>query len=170
VACGGNDTFRRDFDDAGVARELTAIISARRATGCQVVTIGPLDITLSGLVPQAYADSWSSRLGRLNALTAQVAARQGALHVDNTDHPVAADPAIYSSDGVHLNARGHAIAAAGTIAPGRHDHRSQHAFREVTTVASTPRGVLRTSADRARAQRPCQRGARLALKAAWNSA
>ncbi|MCW2881005.1 MAG: family lipase [Sphaerisporangium sp.] len=115
VACGGNDTFRRDFDEAGVAAELTAMVTALRSARCQVVTIGLLDITLSGLVPEKYAKAWSSRLGRLNALTAEVASRQGAIHVDNTGHPLAADPAIYSSDGIHLNARGHAIVAAGTV-------------------------------------------------------
>ena len=115
VACGGNDTFRRDFDEAGVTAELTAIVSALRSTGCQIITIGLFDITLSGLVPQKYAKTWSSRLGRLNALTAEVASRQDTMHVDNTGHPMAGDPAIYSSDGVHLNARGHAIAAAGTV-------------------------------------------------------
>ncbi|WP_248958089.1 SGNH/GDSL hydrolase family protein [Sphaerisporangium perillae] len=115
VAFGGNDTFGRDFDEAGVAAELEAVVSALRSARCQVVTIGLLDITLSGVVPEKYAKTWSTRLGRLNALTAEVASRFGAIHVDNTGHPVAADPGIYSSDGIHLNARGHAIAAAGTL-------------------------------------------------------
>ncbi|MEO3829331.1 hypothetical protein [Actinomadura sp. B10D3] len=45
-----------------------------------------------------------------------VAAEHGACHVDNPHgHPVAADPGIYSSDQLHLNARGHAFAAANTI-------------------------------------------------------
>ncbi|WP_433226423.1 hypothetical protein [Actinomadura formosensis] len=44
------------------------------------------------------------------------AAEFGACHVDNpSDHPVAADPGVYSGDRLHLNARGHAFAAANTV-------------------------------------------------------
>jgi hypothetical protein len=50
-----------------------------------------------------------------------VAARHGAVFVDFTTHPAGADDGIYSSDGIHFNCRGQAIAATETIrALGRH--------------------------------------------------
>ncbi|GAA1867451.1 SGNH/GDSL hydrolase family protein [Actinomadura bangladeshensis] len=116
VVAGGNDMLRREFDTAGVRRELAAMISAFRAAGADVVTIGLLDITVAGLGPPRYRDVMSARTRRLAALTADVAAEFGACHVDNPpDHPVAADPGIYSADQLHLNARGHAFAAANTV-------------------------------------------------------
>jgi hypothetical protein len=35
--------------------------------------------------------------------------------VDFRDHPAGPEPSIYSSDRIHLNARGHAICAAQTL-------------------------------------------------------
>lgn len=116
VVAGGNDMLRPEFDADGVRRELAAMISAFRAAGADVVTIGLLDITVAGLGPARYREVMSARTRRLAALTADVAAELGACHTHNPpDHPVAADPGIYSSDQLHLNARGHAFAAANTV-------------------------------------------------------
>lgn len=116
VVAGGNDMLRPEFDADGVRRELAAMISAFRAAGADVVTIGLLDITVAGLGPARYREVMSARTRRLAALTADVAAELGACHAHNPpDHPVAADPGIYSSDQLHLNARGHAFAAANTV-------------------------------------------------------
>lgn len=116
VAAGGNDMLRPDFDEDGVRRELTAIVSALRAAGADVLTIGLLDITVAGLGPARHREALSSRTRRLNGIAAEVAAAHGARHAVNPyDHPVAADPGIYSADQLHLNARGHAFAAANTV-------------------------------------------------------
>ncbi|MER7545180.1 SGNH/GDSL hydrolase family protein [Spirillospora sp. NPDC127506] len=116
VVAGGNDMLRREFDAEGVRRELASMISAFRAAGADVVTIGLFDITVAGLGPARHRDVLSARTRRLAALTADVAAEFGACHVHNPpDHPLAADPGIYSADQLHLNARGHAFAAANTI-------------------------------------------------------
>ncbi|MDL4821136.1 SGNH/GDSL hydrolase family protein [Actinomadura opuntiae] len=116
VVAGGNDMLRPHFDEDEVRRELAAMVAAFRSAGADVVTIGLLDITAAGLGPSRYREVMSSRTRRLNALVAGVAAEHGACHVDNPPgHPVAADPGIYSADQLHLNARGHAFAAANTI-------------------------------------------------------
>ncbi|SPT56866.1 MULTISPECIES: SGNH/GDSL hydrolase family protein [Actinomadura] len=116
VVAGGNDMLRPRFDAAGVRRELSSMVAAFRAAGADVVTIGLLDITAAGLGMSRYREVMSARTKRLAALTAEVAAEHGACHVDNPHgHPVAADPGIYSGDQLHLNARGHAFAAANTI-------------------------------------------------------
>ncbi|MEU4826199.1 SGNH/GDSL hydrolase family protein [Actinomadura sp. NPDC023710] len=116
VVAGGNDMLRPDFDADGVRRELAAMVAAFRAAGADVVTIGLLDITAAGLGPSRYREVISARTRQLAALTADVAGEHGACHVDNPrGHPLAADPGIYCADGLHLNARGHAFAAANTI-------------------------------------------------------
>lgn len=115
VVAGGNDMLAPRFDADGVRRELTALISAFRAIGADVATIGLFDITQAGRGDPRFRDTISLRTHRLNALTAAVAAELGACHVVSAGHPAALDPGIYSSDDLHLNARGHAVVAANTI-------------------------------------------------------
>ena len=115
VFAGGNDIFRREFDQAAVRADLSAMVGALRATGCEVVTLSLFDITLAGVAPEKYAARWSRRVHLLGELTAEVANEYGAWFVDFTGHPAGKDPSIYSSDLIHLNARGHAIAAAEAV-------------------------------------------------------
>jgi len=116
VTAGGNDMFRRRFDDEGVRAELTTMVGAFRAIGADVVTIGLMDITRAGLGDPRWRAVSSDHSRRLAELTAEVAADLGAIHVHNgRGSDAETDPAIYSSDQIHLNARGHAIAAANTI-------------------------------------------------------
>jgi lysophospholipase L1-like esterase len=114
VVAGGNDALRRSFDDDAARAGLTAIV-APLAERAQVVTIGLFDLPRSGLVPAGIAPGTVERFDRLDAITAEVAAEHGAVHVDTHHHPRAADPAIFSSDLIHANARGHAIAAAAIV-------------------------------------------------------
>ncbi|TYK45927.1 SGNH/GDSL hydrolase family protein [Actinomadura decatromicini] len=116
IAAGGNDMLRPHFDADEVRRELTSIVSTLRATGADVVTIGLFDLTSAGLGPVRYREVMSARTRLLNDIAAEVAAAHDACHVTTPyDHPTAADPAIYSADRLHLNARGHAFAAANTV-------------------------------------------------------
>ena len=114
VVAGGNDALRRSFDDDAARAGLTAIV-APLAERAQIVTIGLFDLPRSGLAPAGIAPGAVERFDRLDAITAEVAAEHGAVHVDTHHHPRAADPAIFSSDLIHANARGHAIAAAAIV-------------------------------------------------------
>ncbi|MDL4774741.1 MULTISPECIES: SGNH/GDSL hydrolase family protein [Thermomonosporaceae] len=116
VVGGGNDMLAPEFDADAVRAELAAMVSAFREAGADVLTIGLFDITAAGLGPRRFRAAISARTRLLGELTAEVAAEHGAHHVHNPpDHPAASDPGIYSADRLHFNARGHAIAAAGTI-------------------------------------------------------
>jgi lysophospholipase L1-like esterase len=112
VAAGGNDALRRSFDEERFIDELTSIVRPLVAQGAQLVTIGLFDLARSGLVPEPYAGPMAERFDRLDVLTGRITAEHGGVHVDNHSHPLAADPAIFASDRIHCNARGHAIAAA----------------------------------------------------------
>jgi lysophospholipase L1-like esterase len=115
VAAGGNDALRRSFVPEQVARELDGIVGPLRQAGADVLMIELMDIVSSGLVPAEYAGPLDERMRALADVTRTVAARHGAMLVEMRGHPASADPDVYSSDRLHLNARGHAIVATEAV-------------------------------------------------------
>ncbi|CAM4405348.1 SGNH/GDSL hydrolase family protein [Nocardia ninae] len=115
VICGGNDFLRPGFSPDAVRRDLEEMVSALRGQGADVVTFGMFDIAEAGLVPEKYAASVSAAIKTLSRLTEDVARTYGAIFVDFAPHPLGSDLSIYSSDKLHLNARGHALAATEKI-------------------------------------------------------
>jgi lysophospholipase L1-like esterase len=115
VAAGGNDALRRSFAPEQVARELDRIVRPLRQAGADVLMIELMDIVSSGLVPAEYASPLDERMRALAEITRTVADRHGAMLVEMRGHPASADPTVYSSDRLHLNARGHAIVAAEAV-------------------------------------------------------
>ncbi|MEO5877727.1 MAG: SGNH/GDSL hydrolase family protein [Streptosporangiaceae bacterium] len=111
VTCGANDAFRREFDTAAVAAELELMIGSFREAGADVVTLGLFDNPEA----TAFARRAAARLRELSALTEKISTRHGAFHVDFGDHPACPDQSIYSSDNLHLNAKGHAIVADAVV-------------------------------------------------------
>lgn len=111
LAAGGNDLFGPAFDGPGVEDELDAMVAALRGAGADVMTVGLFDISRSSRMSERFRARFGERLRELSARAAAVAARHGAWHLDYTAHPASADDGIYSADGIHLNARGHAVAA-----------------------------------------------------------
>jgi lysophospholipase L1-like esterase len=115
VAAGGNDALRRSFAPEDVARELDEIVGPLRRAGADVLMIELMDIVASGLVPAERAGPLDERMRALAEVTRAVADRHGAMLVEMRHHPASADPGVYASDRLHLNARGHAIVATEAI-------------------------------------------------------
>jgi EmrB/QacA subfamily drug resistance transporter len=115
VVCGGNDLMRPDHDPVAVERNLDAIVAALRAAGSDVIMFAPFDMSLSEGLPADRKPAWRSLIERMGALAETVARRHGAVLVDFRSHPAGPEPSIYSSDRIHLNARGHAICAVRTL-------------------------------------------------------
>ncbi|WCN78798.1 SGNH/GDSL hydrolase family protein [Micromonospora sp. LH3U1] len=115
VVCGGNDAFHPAYDADAVDEELTAMISALRGAGADVITVGMFDVSHSPAVPEHVRAGLGQRMRRLSAHTAGLAERLNTVHVHLTDHPLTADPTLYSTDGRHGSARSDAIAAAETL-------------------------------------------------------
>ncbi|MEU4555663.1 lysophospholipase L1-like esterase [Micromonospora violae] len=115
VVCGGNDAFHPAYDAAAVDAELTAMITALRDGGADVITVGMFDVSHSPAVPAHLRAGLGERMRRLSAHTAVLAERLGTVHVHLTDHPLTADPTLYSTDGRHGSARSDAIATAQTL-------------------------------------------------------
>jgi lysophospholipase L1-like esterase len=111
VSAGGNDAFR-GFDSETLGAQLASLLTPLTESGALVITIGLFDLARSGLVPPEHADGLACRFDGLDRITAGLAHALGGIHVDTHHHPLAADPGIYSTDRIHANARGHAVAFA----------------------------------------------------------
>ncbi|HTX12981.1 MAG TPA: DHA2 family efflux MFS transporter permease subunit [Solirubrobacteraceae bacterium] len=115
VLCGGNDLMQPDHDPVAVEHHIDAIVAALRAAGSDVIMFAPFDMSRSELLPADRRPKWRSLIERMSALTEGVARRHGAVLVDFRSHPAGPEPTIYSSDRIHLNARGQAICAVQTL-------------------------------------------------------
>jgi EmrB/QacA subfamily drug resistance transporter len=115
VLCGGNDLMRSGHDPDAIEREVDRTVGALRAAGAEVIMMAPFDMSQTELVPEDLKPRWHALIEAMSTLAERVALRHGALLVDFRQHPAGADPTIYSSDRIHLNARGHAICAAYTL-------------------------------------------------------
>jgi lysophospholipase L1-like esterase len=115
VAAGGNDALRRSFDPAAVARELDGIVAPLRRAGSDVLMLELMDIVASGLVPEEHAATADERFAALASVTRATALRHGAILVAMRGHPASADPDVYASDRLHLNAHGHAIVGTEAV-------------------------------------------------------
>ncbi|MEV4465157.1 SGNH/GDSL hydrolase family protein [Micromonospora echinofusca] len=114
VVAGGNDLLGKHFDTAAVETEQARMVSALRSRGCTVVTMGLFDNTWTPYVADKYKAVMKQRLQQFADLTQAVTQRMGGLHVDLPNHPASREP-IFATDGLHLNARGHAIVATEVI-------------------------------------------------------
>ncbi len=105
LAAGANDASRRSFRPDQVEAELTRMIELLSGAGALVVTLGCFDLSAT-----LGADA-ARRLRTLGLLTERLSHRYGGLHVDFAEHPGRRD-GVLGADGLHINARGHAIVAA----------------------------------------------------------
>lgn len=115
VAAGGNDALHRSFAPDRVACDLHGIVGPLRRTGAHVLMIELMDIVASGLVPADYAGPLDDRMRALAQVTRAVAGQHDAMLVEMRGHPASSDPGVYSSDRLHLNARGHAIVGTEAV-------------------------------------------------------
>ena len=166
VIGGGNDAISRHWDHDRAERELLEILRPLGRAGALVVTVGLFDLARSGLVAPEYAGDLTARFDELDALTAAAAAAAGALHVDTHHHPRASDPAIFASDMMHANARGHAIAFAGSCAPWprRPDAQRSLSVTAVRRLRDTGDAPPAASTDRTRITYTPRGSARRAAK------
>ena len=104
LAAGANDAARRSFQPEVVEAELAGMIGPLSRAGALVVTLGCFDLSAT------LGAETAARLRTLGALTERVGRRYGGLHVDFAEHPDRRD-GVLGGDGLHINARGHAILA-----------------------------------------------------------
>jgi lysophospholipase L1-like esterase len=115
VVGGGNDAFSARYDAERVDAALEAMVTALQEAGADVITLGMFDVSASPAVADWLRPGLHERMRRLSERTQVLAERLGTLHVQLTTHPLSTDPALYSSDGRHGNARSDAVATAETL-------------------------------------------------------
>ena len=114
LAAGANDAVRRSFRPPVVEAELAAMMGPLSRAGALLVTFGCFDLGRTAPVPVAERAGVSDRLRVLGRLTARLSDRYGGVHLDFADHPAQAD-GVLGADGLHINARGHAVVGAEII-------------------------------------------------------
>jgi lysophospholipase L1-like esterase len=113
VSAGGNDAMARAFDADRTAAELTGLARRLADAGAQVVLIGLFDPARTGLLPADVSARMRESFRVLDEVMHAVAAAVPRCVVsDNRSHPLSGDAGIISTDRIHCNARGHAVAAA----------------------------------------------------------
>jgi lysophospholipase L1-like esterase len=117
VACGGNDALRPRYEPEVASREVAAIIEPLQQAGADVMTISVVVVSYYPAFPDWFRPTASERMRMLAEHTNALAAKLGTLHVDLADHPTGRLPyhELLSRDGLHANARSHAVCAAEAI-------------------------------------------------------
>jgi lysophospholipase L1-like esterase len=116
VACGGNDAMRPGFDPEAVDRDLAAIVTSLRGAGADVLTFALVVMADYPAFPEWFRPTAVRGMHLLAGHTNALAARLGTIHADLSRHPLGAWPEqLLSSDGLHANARNHAICAAEAV-------------------------------------------------------
>jgi len=115
VVCGGNDAFPATYKPDLVDVELTAMVTALRDAGADVITVGIYNVSYSPVIADWLRPGLRERMRTLSERTGKLAAELGTLHLNLSAHPAVTDPSLYSSDGRHGNARSDAIAVAEAV-------------------------------------------------------
>jgi len=110
-AAGGNDALRRGFQPERLIARFDTVMAALRGTGADVIIFRFADVTkrLPGqrmILP---------RVTLLNEAVGRAADKHGARLVDLWADDEFANPALWSLDRLHLNARGHSRVAAHVL-------------------------------------------------------
>jgi lysophospholipase L1-like esterase len=110
-AAGGNDVLRRKMQPEQLIDQLDEVAGKLRATGADVVLFRFADVT--GHLPGARVVG--PRAAALNAGVGRVAEQHGAFLVDLFADDTFRNPAMWSSDRIHLSSAGHRRAAAHVL-------------------------------------------------------
>jgi lysophospholipase L1-like esterase len=102
-AAGGNDVLRRKVDSAGLVATLDLAVGRMRAAGADVILFRFADIAAQ-LPGQRIV---GPRARALNDGACDVAARHGAYLIDLFADDTFRNPALWSSDRLHLSPAGH---------------------------------------------------------------
>jgi lysophospholipase L1-like esterase len=118
VVCGANDAMRPGYESRADAVDatLTALIRPLQDAGARVVTVSLFVMPDYPSMPAWLGPAFSRRMTLLGRRTTALAEALGTIHVDLATHPaIATGEVLTGADGLHGNARSHAIAAAEMI-------------------------------------------------------
>jgi len=108
VTAGANDAAQRSFRPDRVSAELELMIGSLSRAGALVVTMGCFDLTAT------LGAEVAGRLRELGELTERLVLGHGGVHVSFADQ-AARRSDVLGADGLHINARGHAVVAEALL-------------------------------------------------------
>ena len=111
-AAGGNDVLRRKVDPAGLVAKVDRVVGELRGGSADVILFRFADVT-SRLPGQRIV---GPRAAVLNEGAREVAAKHGAYLIDLFGDDAFHNPALWSTDRLHLSAAGHRRVAAHVLA------------------------------------------------------
>jgi lysophospholipase L1-like esterase len=112
---GGNDLFVEHHDAGRATARYEHLIDSLLVTGATVVTFTMFGMPRDLSFPEPFGSRLATRMGHWQQVVRDVAHARGTILIDFEHHPLAGDPRLYSDDMVHLNARGHAVAASCAV-------------------------------------------------------
>ncbi|WP_435856434.1 SGNH/GDSL hydrolase family protein [Streptomyces tanashiensis] len=113
VVVGVNDTLRRTFDIALLARRLDRVCADLDAVGAVLLTACLPDPGRMLGLPPPLARPLARRQRSVNAVVHALTARYGAVHLHLADPAWTEDRALWSADRLHPGERGHRAVAGG---------------------------------------------------------
>ncbi|MFJ3106642.1 SGNH/GDSL hydrolase family protein [Streptomyces sp. NPDC086835] len=111
VVVGVNDTLRRTFDIADVARRLDHVTSALAGRGTVLLTACLPDPGAMFGLPAPLARPLARRQRAVNAVVHALSGRYDTVHLHAADAGWVADRAMWSADRLHPGERGHRLLA-----------------------------------------------------------
>lgn len=120
ITVGMNDIRAPEFTGDAFAADLRRVFDELAATRATLLTCTLPDIAERLPLPAELVPLVRDRMREVSEIIRRVARAHDALYVDAWVLPEVADPDIYSTDGLHPNARGHrllATAFADLLAP-----------------------------------------------------
>jgi len=115
VVGGANNILSGRFDSARFEDEFESLLAPLTASGARVCTGTLPNFPIIATLREPLQTRLRRNLERGNAIIARVAARHGAILVDAWGASLRADPADWSADNLHLNARGYFNFAAEIV-------------------------------------------------------
>lgn len=112
VVVGVNDTLRRSFDIASIARALDEVCAALTARGTVLLTACLPDPGIMLGLPAPLSRPLARRQRAVNTLVHTLSARYGAVHLHAAEPAWVADRSLWSADRLHPGERGHRMIAA----------------------------------------------------------
>lgn len=121
IIAGANDALRGPFQPDGLRAELNLMFGAFEGIGARILTATLPNFTLRLELPDPLQERVKHNLEAANGLIRELARRHGALCFDFWESDLDKNPALWSEDGVHPNARGY-LETAKVMAPVLEQH------------------------------------------------
>lgn len=115
VICGANDMLADDFDPERVRENVAQVVDRLTERGSAVFLLTTFDSRDKVDIPEPFGERVRSRYLPLRDVMVEQATKPSVHAVDLTGEDAGRDPAVFSSDGLHINYLGQKLIAANVF-------------------------------------------------------